>query len=72
MNEMALRELDYGVAISVRAMIRAMGMQAENDQRKAVGNSMAYVSLIFWPSWTNVGYITTPSWTNAGYITTLS
>ena len=25
-----------------RAMIRAMGMTAENEQRKAVGHSMAY------------------------------
>ncbi len=31
----------------VTAMIRAMGMQAENDQRKAVGSSMAYDEAAF-------------------------
>lgn len=29
-------------AASAVALIQAMGMQAENDQRKAVGSSMAY------------------------------
>jgi acyl-coenzyme A thioesterase PaaI-like protein len=29
------------------AMIEAMGMQAENDQRKAVGHSMAYTEDAF-------------------------
>ncbi len=30
-----------------RAMIRAMGMQAENKQREVTGNSMAYTEQAF-------------------------
>jgi len=32
----------YIQAMAIEAMIRAMGMQAENDQRKHLGQSMAY------------------------------
>lgn len=37
----------YIVSQSVCAMIEAMGMQAENKQRDAIGASMAYVAADF-------------------------
>lgn len=41
--EQALREHAYSMMQIAQAMIKAMGMQAENNQRKALGQSMAYV-----------------------------
>ena len=36
-----------GFADSVNKLVRAMGMQAENDQRKVRGESMAYIEADF-------------------------
>ena len=41
-QELAMRELDYGIAMSVQSLIKAMGMQAENKQREAQGLAPAY------------------------------
>jgi len=41
--EQALREHAYSMMQIAQAMIKAIGMQAENDQRKALNQSMAYV-----------------------------
>ena len=41
--EQALKKHAYSMTIIAQAMITVMGMQAENDQRKALGHSMAYV-----------------------------
>jgi hypothetical protein len=32
MDNTAARELDYGITVSVQALIKAMGMQAANNQ----------------------------------------
>ena len=37
-----LKELDYGLSMSVQTLVRAMGMQAENQQRIHRGESIAY------------------------------
>jgi hypothetical protein len=40
----ALKEHAYSMTMIAQAMITAMGMHAENEQRKVRGESMAYVS----------------------------
>lgn len=43
----ALKELDYGITIAVQALIEAMGMVAENQQRIHRGESLAYTEESF-------------------------
>jgi hypothetical protein len=42
MEKQHLLELDYGFAMSVKSLIQALGMQAENQIRADQGNSPAY------------------------------
>ena len=38
----AMQELDYGFALSVKSIIEAMGMYAENQHRIHRGEALAY------------------------------
>lgn len=42
MDNIAAKELDYGFAMSVKALIEAMAMQAENQKRAVRGEAPAY------------------------------
>lgn len=42
MEEMALRELDYGLSQTTCAILEAMGMVTENQRRTAQGEALAY------------------------------
>jgi hypothetical protein len=42
-----LRELDYGIAVSVQALITAMGMFSENLQRIQRNEAIAYPDKAF-------------------------
>ena len=46
-NEAAMKELDYGITMAVQALIEAMGMMAENQQRIHRGESLAYTEVSF-------------------------
>ena len=46
-NEIAMKELDYGITMAVQALIEAMGMMAENQQRIHRGESLAYTEESF-------------------------
>ena len=46
-SEAAMKELDYGITIAVQALIEAMGMMAENQQRIHRGESLAYTEKAF-------------------------
>lgn len=41
-NSKHLKEHDYSLTMAVATMVEAMGMQAENQQRAAIGASFAY------------------------------
>ena len=41
-NEELLRKLIYHQTINTQALVRVMGMMAENMQRQVLGQSMAY------------------------------
>jgi hypothetical protein len=42
MDTNAMRELDYGIAISVQTLVEAFGMISENMHRYQRGESIAY------------------------------
>ena len=42
-----MKELDYGMAMSIQAMILALGMFSENQQRLRRGESIAYTEKQF-------------------------
>jgi hypothetical protein len=42
MDAQDARDLDYGIMQSVRALVTAMGMQAENQFRVQCGRQIAY------------------------------
>lgn len=47
MNTRFLRELDYGITVSIQALITVVGMVAENGMRLHRGEAPAYVEQHF-------------------------
>lgn len=42
MDERALKELDYGITLSVQTIVEALGMFSENLHRLSLDKSIAY------------------------------